>query len=357
MILTCPSCGTRYVVKDGAIPPAGRTVRCAQCKHSWHQAPEADGTDAEAAAAAELGAEPSQHIPEAGRPNLGEWGSGHPLGEERGTPLAGELGDHGHPNLSASLEEAAENHDAQPLPGPSSGASPQASLLGTEETQASMPEEAAAAPEPYPEEVVPVDTTPAHHDAEPYSVAEPEREAQRSSHPLRAARMEADDGYSPFAAHADEDEAPRKRWPLALLLLLLVALVAAGLWFFAPPELKGRLGIAQADAASLLTVQVQQHGRTQLASGNQLFEVSGVVRNDSEETVAVPPLNAQLRSLEQQVVYRWTIPISPPQLGPGATASFNSANLDVPSAAACLEVFFGRQRTAPTCRGEQAVGA
>lgn len=37
MILTCPACGTSYVVKDGAIPPAGRKVRCASCKHSWHQ--------------------------------------------------------------------------------------------------------------------------------------------------------------------------------------------------------------------------------------------------------------------------------------------------------------------------------
>src|SRR4051812_44749340 len=41
MILTCPSCGTQYVVKDGAIPPGGRQVRCASCKHSWHQDPEA----------------------------------------------------------------------------------------------------------------------------------------------------------------------------------------------------------------------------------------------------------------------------------------------------------------------------
>src|SRR5215210_3887220 len=40
MILTCPNCGTQYVVKDGAIPAQGRQVRCASCKHSWHQDPE-----------------------------------------------------------------------------------------------------------------------------------------------------------------------------------------------------------------------------------------------------------------------------------------------------------------------------
>ena len=39
MILTCPSCGTQYVVKDGAIPPAGRQVRCKACGHSWREIP------------------------------------------------------------------------------------------------------------------------------------------------------------------------------------------------------------------------------------------------------------------------------------------------------------------------------
>jgi predicted Zn finger-like uncharacterized protein len=43
MILTCPNCGTQYVVKDGAIPPQGRQVRCASCKHSWHEDPEPAG--------------------------------------------------------------------------------------------------------------------------------------------------------------------------------------------------------------------------------------------------------------------------------------------------------------------------
>ena len=43
MILTCPSCGTQYVVSDGAIPPEGRQVRCAACKHSWHQDAQDEG--------------------------------------------------------------------------------------------------------------------------------------------------------------------------------------------------------------------------------------------------------------------------------------------------------------------------
>jgi predicted Zn finger-like uncharacterized protein len=41
MILTCSSCGTRYSVDGSKFPAAGRTVRCAKCGHSWHQAAEA----------------------------------------------------------------------------------------------------------------------------------------------------------------------------------------------------------------------------------------------------------------------------------------------------------------------------
>ena len=37
MILECSQCGSRYEVPDSAIGLDGRTVRCANCKHSWFQ--------------------------------------------------------------------------------------------------------------------------------------------------------------------------------------------------------------------------------------------------------------------------------------------------------------------------------
>lgn len=42
MILTCPSCATRYLVDPVLFPPEGRTVRCASCAHSWHELPPPD---------------------------------------------------------------------------------------------------------------------------------------------------------------------------------------------------------------------------------------------------------------------------------------------------------------------------
>ena len=42
MILTCPECSTRYLTKENAIGPNGRTVRCAKCETTWFVASEAD---------------------------------------------------------------------------------------------------------------------------------------------------------------------------------------------------------------------------------------------------------------------------------------------------------------------------
>jgi len=41
MIVSCPTCATRFGVDAAALGPSGRKVRCARCFAVWHQAPEA----------------------------------------------------------------------------------------------------------------------------------------------------------------------------------------------------------------------------------------------------------------------------------------------------------------------------
>lgn len=42
MIVSCPSCTTRYLIDPTALGGEGRTVRCAKCSHTWHEQPPAD---------------------------------------------------------------------------------------------------------------------------------------------------------------------------------------------------------------------------------------------------------------------------------------------------------------------------
>ena len=48
MILTCPSCGSRFQIPDGALGTAGRKVKCSACKHVWFQAAEATESEVSA---------------------------------------------------------------------------------------------------------------------------------------------------------------------------------------------------------------------------------------------------------------------------------------------------------------------
>jgi predicted Zn finger-like uncharacterized protein len=60
MILTCPSCDTRYSVDGAKFPAQGRTVRCAKCGHSWHAEPEPAFHESDTVAAEPVAAPASQ---------------------------------------------------------------------------------------------------------------------------------------------------------------------------------------------------------------------------------------------------------------------------------------------------------
>ena len=42
MILTCNSCGKKFVVPDNAITASGRMVQCGSCGNKWKQFPEGE---------------------------------------------------------------------------------------------------------------------------------------------------------------------------------------------------------------------------------------------------------------------------------------------------------------------------
>ena len=80
---------------------------------------------------------------------------------------------------------------------------------------------------------------------------------------------------------------------MILALVLLIAALAAAFWFLAPVEWRQRIGIAGPGETPLL-LQVRTSDRQTLASGNELFAVSGRVINPTESSQPVPPLQRRI---------------------------------------------------------------
>jgi predicted Zn finger-like uncharacterized protein len=273
MILTCPNCGTQYVVKDGAIPPQGRQVRCASCRHSWHQ-------DADEPSELQL---PPQAVVEEVEPPA-ETIADVPIIEPRSGPEAEERA-----YEEAAIAEAVEDEQ------PAHEQSHEPSVVAAES---------------------------ADYDAPP------------------GPELQADDEFSPFAER-DYVE-PRRRSPLrmVLLLVLVVAAAAAAFWFYAPAEWKAKLGLAEVTTPLQLSNPPHVERRP-LASGQDLLTVAGRVINPTDKAHPVPPIYAELYDHGGKLVYRWTIAPPTQTLGPGASASFNSAEVNVPAGAEDLTISLG----------------
>ena len=284
MILTCPACGTQYVVKDGAIPEGGRKVRCASCRHSWHQ----DSPPLELEEPLETGeAAPTE---EAAAPGFG-----------------------------SSPDEAANGPDGYVEPDDYPAAEP-----------VSQPEGAA------------VDNGPSFEAAEGEFASDSDHVPVPGSDfaDLQPPSEPVDDDFSPFAARGSVERKRRSPLVAILLTIVLVAALAALFWFVAPPSWKARVGLTDAGQTPL-QLMMTHSDRQSLASGNELLAVSGRVINPTTQSQRVPPIQAELRSKSGEVVYRWTIAPPTATLAPGASARFNSAEMNVPAGGEELTVSLG----------------
>ena len=293
MILTCPNCGTQYVVKDGAIPPQGRQVRCASCKHSWHQDPE---PEAAGLASAEEAAKPE------------------PIADNNDESIAEATMI--EPRSGPELEERAYEEAVID----SSVEAPAAPADTTDEPDTTARQAAEFAAERRAQVV--------SADFDTGDAAEPAPAAASDWREPPVAEA-TDDEFSPFPRPDETVDKGRSPVVTVLIIVVAVAVLAALFYFFAPGDLKTRLGLA-AGPTSQLALIVTHRDRQQLESGNQLLTVTGRVINPTAKEQDVPPLQAQLKSRAGKVVYSWTIAPPARSLAAGASASFNSAEVNVP---------------------------
>ena len=307
MILTCPSCGTQYVVKDGAIPPGGRQVRCASCKHSWHQDPD-ESSDVEA---------PTE-----------------PMTDMIEQAPAEAMAVHPGPPATAEQEPEEESVAEATLIEPRSG--PEAEERAFEESE--LGDQAEAPAEQQAGEVEqPAD---AYLNSQ-FDIVKPQAPASAQEDWSEPPEAEAQaDECTPYAA--PDEVAPRKRSPLLaiLIVILVVIAAAAAFWFLAPPQLKARLGLAEVSSSPLALVTTHMD-RQRLESGNELLTVTGRVINPTAREQDVPALKAQLKTRAGKIVYSWTIAPPARSLAPGASASFNSAEVNVPPGGDELTITLG----------------
>jgi len=238
MILSCPSCNTRYLVPDAAVGPSGRQVRCANCRHSWFQ-----------------------------------------------EPMVLDLAE-GPSDLFAS---------SQPTSVPPSPVVP--------------PPQYQAAPNVREDEVVARYDGPAESPTLPDPAFRPRRNVGRL---LTIASI-----------------------IFALILIAAIGAVVA----IGPETLAQRLGVTPTPMPLVIKI-TRKPDRRETASGNELLAVTGQIVNPTQITQPVRDIRAELRDTQGRTVYSWTITRPVAQLGPGGTADFDSAAVDIPRGAKNLHLSF-----------------
>jgi len=352
MNLSCPSCGTKFRVPDGALGDTGRKLRCASCKHVWFQAPLE--TESAAPAAAPASPEPEQPPVEQATPPA-------PAATPDGADTAG------HADAATSGPDDPDGAPETPvsrIDGSTDGASDSAEPDGTADDRHETAEHAAAddetAGDQAPSDPQPAATFGPGETAKPQGAIPP----QNIGPSFAPSAASSDDGQEAPAEPAydisrvvgpdaapEEDGKKRRKSKREkkekrrgsggkLLLLLLILLVTAALAAFhwrndvmrmAPASIEyyEMAGLAGApDSTGLeyrdLAFSVDEQ------DGHSLLIVSGRLVNTSDSFKRLPELRVEILDANMHTLRDWRFSATAQALGPGDQTQFRTTYPDPP---------------------------
>ncbi|BDI60180.1 MJ0042-type zinc finger domain-containing protein [Qipengyuania nanhaisediminis] len=326
MIISCPACGTRYVVPETAIGGDGRTVRCAKCKHSWHQDPQPADTarpreQVAKAAAARTGATPAPTPaptsspapapaqPPAPAPAPPHQGSEPGSAEEPSGPSIDHWRNGEHPDTGRAADAGAGGIGA-------------AALASRDEPSATTHE----------------------HDEDtaiPDTLASPHDDAHDDAH--GPGGYDYDDSADAHEGSSFDYSPPftrrrnsLKMWTIAAAAFAVLATgtVVAVNYYGLPewvPIQRPTFGVGEADLA--LDFPDGEQRKERLENGEEIFRVRGTIANTGSETIAVPNLLVVFRDERERNVGNWIVVPAKRELAPGESLNVAEAITDIPPAA------------------------
>ncbi|MEQ8283757.1 MAG: DUF3426 domain-containing protein [Parvibaculum sp.] len=281
MIITCPSCSTRYPVEASSFAPSGRKVRCAKCGQSWHQAPPADLDESPPA-----GAEPAPVEDAAPAPVFAAAASRKKIFGEKPVPAA---------------EAPASDKAAEGPPAPASD-----------------------------DDVVFSDAPAAASTSATADIGNRFRAQVRRAASMRRGKVLNAAGWVVLALFVGGTLAGGYQWraDIASFWPATTKVYAA---VGAPVNLRGL------EFRNVAYERQEEEGLPVLA-------VSGEIVNVSGKTVALPRLRVGLRDDEQRELYHWTLALGQNELPPGEATNFITRLSSPPVEARDIEVRFVREQ-------------
>jgi predicted Zn finger-like uncharacterized protein len=298
MILTCPSCGTKFRIPDDALGDTGRKLRCAACKHVWFETPAPPETAETFAPTIVEETPPPPCAPDA-------------------APAQSDLQD--QPDTTSDADQTAEEAtppvDAQP-----------SAVYAEQDTEVLAPER-----EPEPE----VSDNDNHTGLASDTIKPKQRDGEARTEPT----FDISRVVAPDAAPEEKPRKKRRSGAKAFLLfLLLIVAVGYGLY-----ELRNHImrnipaTIDYYEMAGLVgppnsfNLEYRDEGLSVEVQGDHsLLVVSGRIVNTGSQFQRLPELRAEILDITGAVVLDWSFKAAAVGLGPGDQTTYRATYPDPP---------------------------